>query len=357
MNKKQLIKELFTAPEHAIEAVNLIYTSDHSLGIKRKRKQKEFTYYYKNTPVTSSKTLNRIKDLAIPPAWDKVRIAIPENGHLQAVGRDAKNRKQYRYHPVWNSIRNQTKFYRMGTFAKVLPTVREKADKDITQKGWPKSKVLGLIVKLMEETHIRIGNEQYAKRNKTYGLSTLRSKHLNIFKNAIKFEFTGKKGKKHNVTLRNKKLMRLVLQSEELPGWELFQYYDEDGDKHTIDSTMVNTYLQEISKTTITAKDFRTWAGTLKVFEALYEMGITNNEKEIKQNMILALEQASKALGNTRNVCKKYYVHPFVISSYKDQSIANSFHKIDQIQDQPFFTASEQSLMHLLEQYKPEFLD
>lgn len=356
MKKKQLINQLIKAPEEAVEAINLIYTSDALLRIKRKKKQKQFQYFLKSKPITSKETLSRIEALAIPPAWEQVRIAVPENGHLQAIGRDAKNRKQYRYHSIWNTVRNQTKFYRMALFAEVLPKIRERTTKDIALNGWPKEKVLALVVKLMEETHIRIGNEQYAKRNKTYGLSTLRTKHVQVYKDNIKFEFKGKRGKQHKVTLRNKKLMKLVIQSEELPGWELFQYYDNDGVKHTIDSTMVNDYLQEISGTIVTAKDFRTWAASLVVYEALYEMGITSDEKLQKQNILLALEQASSALGNTRNVCKKYYVHPHILTSYKDQSIEKSFTKMQNIKNKEFFTVSEQALIDLLQTYQPDFI-
>lgn len=193
-------------------------------------------------PYSKSNDLQRIESLVIPPAWEDVQISILANGHLQATGRDAKARKQYRYHAIWNKIKNQTKFFKMTEFGQALPKIRSQVEKDIILKTWTKKKVLALVIKLMEETHIRIGNRYYAKKNKTYGLTTLRNKHVHLYKNKLQFQFVGKKGKEHKITLRNKKLIQLVIKCEEIPGWELFQFYDENGEKHHVDSTMINEY-------------------------------------------------------------------------------------------------------------------
>lgn len=297
--------------------------------------------------------MTRIKKLVIPPAWKNVRISYPSNGHLQAVGKDAKSRKQYRYHPMWSKVRNQTKFYRMATFGKILPKIREQVDADLDQKGWTKSKVIALVVKLMDETHIRIGSEQYAKRNQTYGLTTLRKRHLDVFKDKIKFQFRGKRGKEHEITIRNKKLVKVVSKCEEIPGWELFKYFDRKGDKHSVDSEMINTYLHKYSGHTFTAKDFRTWAATVVFFDTLMDLGVESEEKAIKKNLLLGFDAAAKALGNTRNVCRKYYVHPFVVSAYEDGTISQAFEKSENLESRTNFSASEISLLELIENYRP----
>lgn len=255
----KLLKQLIKTPKTAIEHLNLIYVTDSLLSITRKKKKETFVYHSSEGLLTQKEQLKRIKNLVVPPAWQDVRITHLPNGHLRAIGKDSKQRKQYRYHPLWSKVRNQTKFYRMALFGEALPKIRKKVNNDIEQRGWPKTKVLALVVKLMEETHIRIGNEQYAKRNKSYGLTTLRKKHVDVFKDNVKFQFTGKKGKKHNITIRNKKLIRLVSKCEEIPGWELFKFYTSNGEKHDIDSEMVNNYIRSISGHSFTAKDFRTW--------------------------------------------------------------------------------------------------
>ncbi len=353
----KFLTQIIKAPETVIDQLNLVYVNDDTLTITRLKHKKGFRYLLNGKQLSTKKDLERIKSLVIPPAWNQVRIADIDNGHLQAIGRDLKNRKQYRYHPLWNTIRNQTKFYKMTAFGRQLPKIRKQVDQDLEQERWSKTKVLALIIRLMEETHIRIGNEQYAKRNKTYGLSTMRTRHLNIEKDKLKFEFVGKKGKKHSVTLRNKKLIRLVNRCEEIPGWELFQYYDEQGEKHSIESSMVNKYLHNISGDLFTAKDFRTWAATTIFFETLMDMGISTKEKEIQKNILKAYDVAAISLGNTRNVCRKYYVHPFVVSSYENRSIKKVFNQLstsDQLGG--YFTNSEHAILKLLEDYTPKFL-
>lgn len=356
--KPAVLKKVMSDPEKALDHINLIYTTENQLSIARKKKQDQFIYLKEGKPIATKKELDRIKKLVIPPAWKDVKIAHLNNSHLQAIGRDDKKRKQYRYHPLWNKVRNQTKFYKMLDFGKKLPLIRAQIDKDLDQNIWNKSRVLALVIRLMEETHIRIGNEQYAKRNKTYGLSTLRSRHVKTFKEKMKFEFTGKKGKKHSITLRNKKLIKLVNKCEEIPGWELFQYYDNDGDKHTIDSQMVNEYIHNLAGDYHTAKDFRTWSGSIIFFESLLEQGLASDAKELKENLITAYDIVAKNLGNTRAVCKKYYVHPYLAASYKDRTIAKHFAMADKTTDNPYFTSSENAVMDILRNYKPKlFID
>ncbi|MBP2830719.1 DNA topoisomerase IB [Aquimarina sp. U1-2] len=358
LKNPDFLTQIIKTPETVIDQLNLIYINDEKLNITRHKHKNGFRYLCNGSPLSTKKDIERIEKLVIPPAWKDVRIACLENGHLQAIGRDLKNRKQYRYHEMWSAIRNQTKFYKMTAFGRQLPKIRKRVDQDLEQSGWPKTKVLALIIRLMEETHIRIGNEQYAKRNKTYGLSTMRTRHVNIDKDKLKFEFVGKRGKKHSVTLRNKKLIRLVNRCEEIPGWELFQYYDSDGCKQSIESSMVNTYVHDICGDLFTAKDFRTWAATSIFFDTLMDLGITNTEKEIRKNIITAYDTAAKGLGNTRNVCKKYYVHPAIVTSYENGSIKKAF---DHVQQKPEitenFSPTEHAILKLLEDYTPAFLE
>ncbi|CAM4095481.1 DNA topoisomerase IB [Zobellia roscoffensis] len=356
MTTETLLSQLLKTPELAIENLDLVYVDNKKMPISRLKKGKDFIYLHKQKPVTNKKELERITNLVIPPAWQDVKITHLTNGHLQAVGKDLKSRKQYRYHPTWVKIRNQTKFYKMALFGKKLPIIRKQADKDLALRTWSKTKVVALIVKLMDETHIRIGNEQYAKRNKSYGLSTMRKKHVEIFKNNIKFEFAGKKGKKHSVTVRNKKLTRLISRCEDIPGWELFQYYDDDGDKQSVDSSMVNEYLHDISGAFFTAKDFRTWAASVVFFDTLFDLPATQTEKEINKNLLIGFDAAAKALGNTRNVCRKYYVHPVLVTSYEDGSLKKWFDKTNKTDSKSaYFSTSEKVMLELFEQYNPKF--
>lgn len=349
-----LLKKMEKQPEQVLEKLDLVYVNPHQLSIQRKKKGKQFCYVCNGKPVSSNKELNRIKSLVIPPAWENVKISILANGHLQATGRDTKSRKQYRYHPKWNKLRNQTKFYKMIAFGKALPSIRNQVEKDIIQTSWTKSKVLALVIKLMEETHIRIGNHYYAKKNKTYGLTTLRNKHVHLYKGKLRFEFTGKKGKHHRITLRNKKLVQLVSKCEEIPGWELFQFFDEFGEKHHVDSSMVNDYIEQVTGQSFTAKDFRTWSASVIFFESLMSFDKPTSETQIKNNIIEALDATANALGNTRNVCKKYYVHPIIVKSYEDNKLHNVFTQIELAPIKSgHLTPSESSVLELIQGYKP----
>ena len=349
----QQIDKILKDPEQTASFANLTYVSDADLNIRRKKKANKFIYYFNKEQLHTQKEIDRINKLVIPPNWEKVRIAYPPNGHLQVVGRDAKNRKVYRYHDLWSKIRNQTKFYKLANFGNALPIIRKRIEKDLEIKGMTKRKVLALVLRLMEETHIRIGNDYYAKRNKTYGLSTLRTRHVETVKDKIKFEFIGKKGKKHSITLRNKRLARLVNRCEEIPGWELFQFYDDQGDKHRIDSGMINDYIHELSGDLFSAKDFRTWGATKTFFETVYDLGYTEDPKENKSNIIKALDAAAQALGNTRTVCKNYYVHPMVMDAYETGTITKVFKKVDEhTTPRPFFTETEEVLLQMISTFE-----
>lgn len=354
LNNHKLYKQLLTAPKDALDYLNLIYVTDAHLDIKRIKKDNGFNYKKRNNKPLTNGEIKRINKLVLPPAWESVKITSLKNGHLQAVGRDKRLRKQYRYHDKWSKIRNQTKFYKMYAFGKALPKIRERVEADLQQKRFTKTKVLALVIKLLEETHIRIGNSQYAKRNKTYGLSTLRSKHVDIFKNKAKFEFTGKRGKKHSITIRNKRLIKLVNQCEEISGWKLFKYYDSAGDKHNVDSSMVNAYLQNISSEYFTAKDFRTWSASLIFFETLQDFETTSDDKLIQKNILKAFDAASKALGNTRNVVRKYYVHPILPSFYQNGSIKKYFDisKSAKSKSMHQLSSSEYAMLSLIKNFK-----
>ncbi|MGY5352040.1 DNA topoisomerase IB [Wenyingzhuangia sp. IMCC45533] len=358
-SEPSFITKMIQEPNDVIHHFDLKYTTSKDLSIERVKKGKEFVYKYNHQIIDNQKLVDRIDQLVIPPAWEKVKIAYPINGHLQAVGRDIKNRKQYRYHPLWNKIRNQTKFFKLSSFGKKLPKIRAKISKDLEDATWSKSKVLALVVKLMEETHIRIGGAQYAKRNRTYGLTTLRNKHVFLNDKKMRFEFIGKKGKQHRISVKNKKLVKLVRQCEELPGWELFQYFDVDGNKCSIDSTMVNDYIQTISGDLYSAKDFRTWAGSVLFFEALHSMGTELDNEKNQKNILAAFDIVASELGNTRNVCRKYYVHPVLIHQYKNHGLAPYFAKIDKstsANEGLYFSIYEKTMLEILDNYIPEFL-
>lgn len=347
------VKAIITQPDKTAALADLLYVSEEELCIERKKKGKSFVYFKNGKELKDSKQLERFKKLVIPPAWEDVKICPAENGHLQAVGRDAKQRKQYLYHPHWGEIRNQTKFFKMAAFGKVLPKIRKQVDEDLDLKGMPQKKVLALVVRLMEETHIRIGNDCYARENKSYGLSTLRKRHVQVSKGKMKFNFIGKKGKEHSVTLQDKKLVKLVNQCEEIPGWEVFKYYDEDGQKHSIDSGMINEYIQNISGEIYSAKDFRTWSATKIFFERLREIGYSETEKERKSNILKSYDAAAEALGNTRSVCRSYYVHPMIPNLYETGEIVPYFKKVERKRtSKPNFSQTEEVLEEIISDYE-----
>lgn len=349
---ERTIKSILHDAAKAAKAIDLVYVSDSGEGIVRKKRGKNFSYLLHNQPVKDTEELLRIKSLVIPPAWQNVWICELPNGHLQATGVDKLNRKQYRYHPLWNVLRNHTKFYRLTEFGNALPTMRLQLEKDISKPGLPLEKVLATIVSLMERTNIRIGNNMYEKLYGSFGLTTLKDKHVRIEGAKMRFTFRGKKGVEHDIDLRSKKLANIVKQCQDIPGKELFQYYDDQGNKKCIDSGMVNNYIREISGGgDFTAKDFRTWAGTVQAIIAFKELGFFETQTETKKKVIEALDIVAKHLGNTRTVCKKYYVHPVVISLYESQDLKKHLSDLEKIEiddNKSGLTGEEMLLMKIL---------
>jgi DNA topoisomerase-1 len=260
--------------------------------------------------------LARIKSLVIPPAWNEVWICCESKGHLQATGRDAKGRKQSKYHPRWREVRDETKYERMLIFGVALPAIRERVHHDLALPGLPRMKVLATVVSLMEKTLIRVGNEEYARTNDSYGLTTMRDRHVNIKGPTVTFTFKGKSGIRHCIDLEDHRIAKIVQRCQDVPGYELFQYVESDGSHHAIDSADVNDYLREISREDFTAKDFRTWAGTVLACRALQEFEVCGSATQAKKNIAQAVKDVASRLGNTPTVCRKCYVHPVVIESY-----------------------------------------
>jgi DNA topoisomerase-1 len=304
------------------KSVGLRYCINCSKGYYRIRNKNGFHYIDENNNVVKEKEiLDRISKLVIPPAWENVWISPYENGHLQATGIDAKGRKQYRYHANWNKIRNQSKFYRLQNFANALPAIRRQVEKDLNRKGLFYEKVVALVVKLIELTNIRIGNEAYKKLYGSFGLTTMQDKHVKFLKTGVQFEFVGKKGIKHKIRLQSKKLADLIKRCKDIPGQDLFQYYDGNGNFKSIGSADVNNYLKKITNQDFTAKDFRVWAGSVNALQAFQESKLPESESETKHRVVEVLDEVASKLGNTRTVCKKYYVHPNVIAAYQNGSI------------------------------------
>lgn len=349
------IEKLMCQPEEVLSQYNLTYTYDEDLSIIRKKQGKHFVYLLNGERINDSQQLDRIKKLVIPPMWENVKISHVENSHLQAVGRDARNRKQYLYHANWNKIRNTTKFYKMYSFGKTLPSIRKQIDLDLKRKIWSKEKVVALVIRLMEETHIRIGNSYYEKENKSYGLTTLRKRHVNIFKDKMKIQFTGKKGVEHSITVRNKKIINLVSRCEELPGWELFKFFDENGERKVIKSNHVNEYLHAISGKNFTAKDFRTWSASMSFFNSLLQLEKASSENEIKSNVLKACECTAVALGNTKTVCRKYYIHPIIVDAYQSGELYKAFNRVKKSNTvSAYFSPSEKEVLKLFKKYEPQ---
>ena len=310
-------------PSASAEEAGLRYVSDATPGIRRRKGGGGFTYVRADgRAVRDAATLARIRSLAIPPAYTDVWICPDPKGHVQATGRDARGRKQYRYHPKWREVRDETKFGRMLAFSEALPTIRKRVRADLARSGLPREKVLATVVSLLEATRIRVGNDEYARTNDSYGLTTLRDHHVAITGASVRFAFKGKSGKKHAVKLSDRRLARIIRQCREIPGADLFQYLDDDGQRQTIGSGDVNAYLREISGDAFTAKDFRTWAGTMLACAALVEAGASESKKEADGNILAAIDRVAEQLNNTRAVCRKYYVHPELWAIYLDGDLA-----------------------------------
>lgn len=354
--KPSKIVKIMKDPEASARAVNLIYTSDaESAGIIRKKRGKKFSYFKDGEKIKDKDEIKRINGLVIPPAWENVWICALDNGHLQATGFDIKKRKQYRYHPLWSALRNHTKFYRMLQFGYALPQIRLQIEQDLALRNFEKRKILALIVSLMQKTNIRIGNNAYEKLYGSFGLTTLKNKHIKIKGQKITFSFKGKKGIMHHVDLKSKRLARLVQKCKEIPGKELFQFYDDEGNHHSIDSGMVNDYIKEISGEDFTAKDFRTWSGTVNALIAFKEIGYAETHTEYKKKVKEALEIVASHLGNTSTVCRKYYVHPLVINLYENNSIKKYLDELEQIEEndgKAGLTHEEKLVLKILENEK-----
>jgi DNA topoisomerase-1 len=299
--------------------IGLRYVTDNSPGLTRQARSGGFRYLDAGgKEVRDEATLARIRSLVIPPAWTDVWICPWENGHLQATGRDARQRKQYRYHPRWRNVRDEAKYERMISFGQALPAIRAQVDKDLKLPGLPREKVLATIVYLLEATMMRIGNEQYARQNKSFGLTTLRDRHVRIDGSEVEFRFRGKSGVQHAIKVDDARLSRIIRRTRDLPGQELFQYIDDEGEQRSVGSADVNEYLRTVTGEDYTAKDFRTWSGTVLAALALQEYEKFDSEAQAKKNVVRAIESVAEKLGNTPSICRKCYVHPAVIESYLD---------------------------------------
>ncbi len=309
-------------PPAAARAAGLRYVRDDRPGIRREKQGDGFRYLDAGgDPVTDEATLARIKSLVIPPAWTDVWICAQANGHLQATGRDARGRKQYRYHPKWRAVRDEVKYERMLSFGQALPAIRKEVDRALSLPGMPREKMLATIVYLLEATMMRVGNEEYARTNKSFGLTTLRNRHVKVDGSDVEFRFRGKSGVYHKVQVHDRRVARIIRHSRDLPGQELFQYVDDEGQTHSIDSSDVNDYLRSITGEDYTAKDFRTWSGTVLAALALQEFEKFDSETQAKKNIVRAIESVAEKLGNTPSVCRKCYVHPVVLDAYLDGTV------------------------------------
>ncbi len=318
-------------PLQSARAAGLRYVSDLGPGIVRRRVGRGFTYTGPNgRRVRNRDELARIKSLAIPPAWTNVWICPNARGHIQATGRDARGRKQYRYHALWRQIRDETKYHKITAFGEALPAIRERVSADLSKDGLPREKVLAAVIRILDTTLLRVGNQEYARINDSFGLTTLQDRHVDVAGSELRFRFRGKGGKVHKVAVEDRRLARIVKRCQDLPGQELFQYVDEDGEQRTIESGDVNDYLRQISGEEFSAKDFRTWGGTVLAAEALVQRGRFANQTEAKSNVVQAIKQVAEELNNTPAVCRSSYVHPEVIEAYLDGSLVGIWHQAEE---------------------------
>ena len=307
------------SPEHvdSAKAAGLLYVSDAMPGIKRLRKGRGFSYVGADGQVIHDKdAIKRFHSLVIPPAWTDVWICPLEDGHLQVTARDARGRKQYRYHPEFRQQRDSTKFERLFEFGQVVFKIRERVDNDVQLPGLPREKVLATLVWLLEKTLIRVGTEELSRENKSYGLTTLKRKHVAVVGDDVRFEFRGKSGVEHAISVTDERIAKIVQRCHDLRGEDLFQYLDDDGKRQDVEAEHVNEYLREVAGVDVTAKDFRTWAGPMIAAQILRDIGPAASKKEAERNIVQAVDHTASRLGNTRTVCRKYYIHPILISAY-----------------------------------------
>lgn len=320
----------------AAQSAGLRYSTDARPGISRRKVGRGFSYRRPDGALArEGPTLARIRALAIPPAWTDVWICLDPSGHLQATGRDARGRKQYRYHDRWRTGRDDAKFERLLDFARVLPRIRKHCEEDLAQPGLSREKVLATVVRLLETTLIRVGNDEYARLNRSFGLTTLRNRHAVVTGTRIRFRFRGKSGRQHEVGLRDRRLANVIRRCQDLPGQELFQYVGEDGEPHDVASDDVNAYLREISGADVTAKDFRTWAGTVLAYRALRALAPGTDDRSARRNVVEAVRFTSDRLGNTPAVARKSYVHPAILEAYLEGSIGGALLEAAEEQVEP----------------------
>jgi DNA topoisomerase-1 len=346
---------LYADAEASAQQAGLRYFPDTKPGITREWKGKSPVFYTaKGEEVTDEKVLARIQKLVIPPAWTNVWICPSANGHIQATGRDEKGRKQYVYHPQWQQARSLNKFGRMIAFGKALPAIRKQVEKDLRLKKLEKRKILAIVVELLDNSFIRIGNRAYAKENKSYGLTTLRDRHVKVEGDQIKMEFVGKKGVNQQISIKDRRLARLVKQCQDIPGYDLFQYYDESGNRQPIESGDVNEYLRSLSAEEFTAKDFRTWGGTVMMVECLETLLDENPEIEKEKSVKEASKMVAQELGNTPSVCSKYYIHPEVVNLFKQDKLIDYLRKHDAKprKENPFLSRTEEFVIKMLKAVK-----
>jgi DNA topoisomerase I len=319
---------MVTPQQDILETVHLRYVTDTKPGITRKKQGKSFQYFDRHgKKITDEKEIERIHKLVIPPAWKKVWISPYKNGHMQATGIDKKGRKQYRYHQFWNELRQQEKFSHILDFASSLPKIREQREHDLAKNGLPKEKVMATVVWLLEHTLIRVGNEEYKEENHSYGLTTLNNRHAHIDKSEITFSFKGKSGVKHRVNITQRKIANIIRKCQELPGQELFEYKDEDGKINTVSSYDINEYLKDITDKDITAKDFRTWGGTITAASLLDEVGISDKQTLSKKNIAQTVKRVAEHLRNRPATCKKYYIHPTIFEAYTNGYVISNINE------------------------------
>jgi DNA topoisomerase-1 len=337
----------------AAEEARLRYVSDDQPGYTRKAKGDDFEYFdTEGKPIRDEQRLLRIKRLAIPPAYTDVWICPSPNGHIQATGRDARGRKQYRYHERWREVRDESKYEKMVLFGEALPKLRKRVEADLALPGLPRNKVLAAVVHLLQRTFIRIGNEEYARENKSFGLTTMKNHHVDVKGSKLRFRFRGKSGKKHEVDIEDRRIAKIVSKMQDLPGQDLFQYVDDDGQARDVTSEDVNNYLREITGEDFTAKDFRTWAGTVLAAMALNTVGAFETKKQAKANIKDAISAVAKMLGNTPAICRKCYVHPAVLEAYLDgTTIEGLKQKAEQVlEDEALdLRASEKAILKFLQ--------
>lgn len=336
--------------------IHLSYCSEQEPGFTRKHRGKGFAYYDEQGKlITDASTRKRIQALIIPPAWGEVWISTQPDTHIQATGRDEKGRKQYIYHPEWESTRNLAKYESLLEFGQALPKIRQQVESDLRKHGLTHQRVVAIATYMLDKTLVRVGNSQYASSNGTYGLTTLRKRHVKVEESSLVLSFVGKSSKKHNVSIGDKKLIRLIKSCQELPGQQLFQYFDDEGKRQVLQSANINNYLHEITGSSFSAKYFRTWGGTVIAIETLLALGPSDDPKIIKKNLKLAICEASSALGNTTSVCRNYYVHPVVAKSYEDGTlftVADEHLKATE-DEESYYSFPERATLALLEQKLP----